>query len=586
MLICSLADDEYDDSDKENSQRGSQSARCFRSSRSLFGAASTASNSGHVLRELPVSSASERKSLRDRKGERAGRNGSKIGTPTISPTPSASTSSAQATETSAVPQLPVQASMKYDDDGSNLNTSMPVQTSPRLDAHEHQAIPPHERLLDEITGASARLQEVLKLEDSETKCSVTPQPTPTADAGGDDESFDPDSPLPMSRAPRHSLLLSLTTSPIRAAEVSPSKSSSESPSPPRDDMLFTPEYHHITTPSRIRTARAFLAGNDPKSPACQTVSRHRDSRLQRREQAVLERQATISNKLSAVSLTMSGLGASAYGGTSTPYRHMSSISGKQSGYSAAGAETEHTRAGTDTGRAATSNPASGPATAVILDDVFHEPLEAKLQSRTISSPEQHSQGVPEHNTQQQGMLETAVSRIPKPVIPPTQPVFRKPVVSNLPVLRLSTSTMKSSTIQKPASTITATSKAVRPEIASQSEHPKIGTPVRGRLPNTLAFRSPAASRVISASNPAKPIQTRIVSGSLASSTSGAVRPITPGKSNSRSVGAGETAPPTPCYNGNLGASMVHNPSDNSVVSFFTEIIGVPITETYIAPESP
>jgi hypothetical protein len=125
------------------------------------------------------------------------------------------------------------------------------------------------------------------------------------------------------------------------------------------------------------------------------------------------------------------------------------------------------------------------------------------------------------------------------VVPPIQPVFRKPMVSGLPVSKpsmLPSKSLSTSTTQKPAP-ITMSFKAVRPEGGTQPELSRFATPVKARLPSTLAFRSPAASRIMAATNPVKPLHGRSASGSMTSSVSGAVRPMTPGKN--RSVSAGE-----------------------------------------------
>ncbi|KAJ9117528.1 hypothetical protein QFC22_004378 [Naganishia vaughanmartiniae] len=559
-LTQRLPDDFNDDSDKENSRRGSHNVN-VRSSRNLLGSISTKSNTGHVLQELSVSGASERKSLRDRKGGRAERGSRRVET--------ADLSSAALTPTPASRPLPVESPNECRTADSLIISGTSIIPSKCLNAEGQQPTPQQEPIQDEITRASARLQEVLKLEDSgiEAPC---PGPLETLEDGGiDDESFDPDSPLPMSRAPRHSLLLSLTASPSKIGETSPSRSSIESTSPVRDDLLFMPEYHIITTPSRNRPARSSPASPAAlvvKTPMGETATRRRDTRTQRREQATLERQATISSKLSAVSLTMSGLGASAYGSSSTPYKAISggprvastSYLAPEAKFPAPGSRLEHVVAGDAAETVSKVN--SQPATLAIVHDVFDEPTKAKAPLRA-RSPTRTPEAVLDSSVIQQNTLETLASRIPKSVAAPTQPVFRKPMISNLPVMKPSLSTIKSSTIQKPVSSITASLKAVRPEIASQPEHAKFATPMRARAPSGLPFRSPATFRVVSAGSTVKPQQARTASGTLSSSTTGATRPVTPGKVLYRSTGMGETTTMTP--------RQTDNPSTITVLSTST-----------------
>ncbi|KAJ9092718.1 hypothetical protein QFC19_008643 [Naganishia cerealis] len=549
VAIPAIEEHANDDSDKENSRTGSHNVS-VRSSRSALGAVSTKSNRGHVLRELAVYGGSERKSLRDRKGERAERGNVRIDTVTLS--------SAPPTPASTAVSFPAQPSLEIHAEESGSSSSIFLAASNRLsDTDRQQSTPPPEATRDEITKASARLQEVLRLEDSGSQARESERLSTPKDGGNDDESFDPDSPLPMSRAPRHSLLLSLTASPIQAEEASPSKSSSESTSPLRDD-LFMPEYQIITTPYRNRSMRSSPTALGIKTPVGPVVPRHRDSHTKRRAQATLERQAAISNKLSAVSLNMSGLGSSAYGSAGTPYK---SISHPQemlpSDTPASIARPEKPVVEGNIGVVGTTTPNLQLPTLAIVHDVFDEPTGSREQSRP-KSPTRYSEETYKRGGVQQNTSETLASRIPKPVAPPTQPVFQKPMISNLPVLKPLVPTMKSSATQKLTSSITATFKAVRPEITSQNEPIKLGTPVRGRLPSAFAFRSPAASRVLSASNPSKFAQARTASGSLLSSTSGAARPITPAKGLYRSMGVREPGPPTPRRNDTLGAVIIHN----------------------------
>lgn len=559
MLV--LLDNANEDSDKENCQTVSRNVS-VRSNRRLLGVIPTRTNVGQVLRELSICGASERKSLRDRKGGRAERGSSRIET--------ANPSLASMTPTSTPLPLSVECAKERHTNESLTIHSTSTTTNQCLNTEEQQPTPQQESAPIEITKACTRLQEVLKMEDSGIEA-PPPQRLETAIGGeSDNESFDPDSPLPMSRAPRHSLLLSLTASPTRIGEASPSKSSTESSSPVRDDLVFIPEYHIITTPSRNRPARSSPGASVIKTPMSQAVPRHRDARTQRREQATLERQATISNKLSAASLTMSGLGAAAYGSSSTPYKvnsagqkvTLTSNSARESNYRVPISQLDHMVTKSIAQNAVMAN--DKPTTLAIVHDVFDEPTKGKTTLHARSPPSR-SEPVTESSIIHQNTSETVASRIPKSVVAPTQPVFRKPMISNLPVMKPSLSTFKSSTAQKPASNITSSLKAVRPEAASQAEPVKFATPSRGRAPSALAFRSPATFRVVSAGSTVKPIQARTASGTLLSSAAGVTRPVTPGKLLYRSVGASETATVTPRKNNHAGTITILSTSTSTTL---------------------
>jgi hypothetical protein len=536
-----LLDDTDGDSDKENSRRGANNIS-VRSNTNVLGAISTRSNIGHVLQELSISGVSERKSLRDRKGGRAGRGSSSI--------EAANLSLAALSPGPTSHSLPTAGSIeRHTEETIAFTPKTSATPTKRLDTEKKQPTPQQDSIRDEIAKSSARIQEVVKVEDSGFVAPLSEQLKSPGDDQNDNESFDPDSPLPISRAPRHSLLLSLTASPTKIGEASPSKSSTGSTSPARDDLLFMPEYHIITTPFRNRPARSSPTASIIKTPTSQAVPRHRDSRSQRREQATLERQVTISNKLSAVSLTMSGLGASAYGSSSTPHKAIcagqkatsTSHSSLEISYPVPLTRDGYTLAGNFAETATKTH--SQPTTLVTAYDVFDEPTNSKAPAGA-KLPAKHSEPVPASTNIPHNTLETAASRIPKSVAAPTQPVFRKPLISNLPVMKPSLSTIKSSTMSKPTSNFNATLKAVRPEVTGQPELATYATPIRGRAPSTLAYRSPAAFRVVSAGSVVKPIQARTASGTLFPSAFNAARPSTPGKAMHRSIGAGETATAT------------------------------------------
>ncbi|KAJ9098146.1 hypothetical protein QFC21_004475 [Naganishia friedmannii] len=572
-----LEDDANGDSDKENSTRGPHNVS-VRSSRSLLGAISTRSNIGHVLQELSVSGANEKKSLRDRKGGRAERGSNRIEATNLASAASTPTPTSQ-------PLLAEGMIEHHTEEVIAFSVKSLGTPSRRLDIDQKHPTPQQDSIQDEVATASARLQEVLQLEESDLVAPRSEHLESPRDGQIDNESFDPDSPLPMSRAPRHSLLLSLTTSPTKIREASPSRSSIESSSPAQDDLLFMPEYHIITTPSRNRPARSSPAASVSKTPMSQAIPRHRDSRTQRREQATLERQATITNKLSAVSLTMSGLGASAYGSSSTPHK---AISGGQKLTAASHPASVSRLAAASAGNIAETVVVvdSRSTTLAIVHDVFDEPTKAKAPARPRSPP-RHFEAVAESRVIQQTTVETVASRIPKSVAAPTQPGFRKPMISNLPVMKPSLSTIKSSTTQKPASSIAATLKAVRPETASQPEPAKFATPMRGRVPSALAFRSPGALRVVSDGSTAKPIQARTASGTLFSSTSGAARPVTPGKTLYRSIGNVDTAAMTPRHNDNPSTiTIVSSTSTKPTVPTSSSANVVAVPEKLSAPTVP
>lgn len=347
-------------------------------------------------------------------------------------------------------------------------------------------------------------------------------------------SFDPDSPLPTSRAPRHSLLLALTTSPLKLDETSPIKSPSNSPSPTRHELLFAPEYHDVTTPSRPRQKPMSVTVTE--TPTGQATSRHRLSRALRQEQAMIERQATINDKLSAISLSMSGMKASFYGASSTGQAAQVLRESDRSPIPATSTKQR-------TPSRLVQFPRNSPVT---LNSVSVRRESDDKAASIVVEPEQSLCSKTEAQSRSENHLHAsagklAQSRIPKPIFPPSQPVFRKPTISGLPTLKpslLPTKSLSSSTSSvppKPASTITMSYKAARPEAGHLHELAKYATPVKGRLTSSMGFRSPAASRVIFATNPIKPIHGRNVSGNMPVSIQSAVRPMTPGKPLSRSV---------------------------------------------------
>lgn len=411
-----------------------------------------------------------------------------------------------------------------------------------------------EQVSGEAGDDKGEAEQVAEHADARTssRMTIAPQSTPPEDAAasslspatpescGNDlsetshSSFDPDSPLPTSRAPRHSLLLALTTSPLRLDETSRNKSPSKSPSPTRHELLFAPEYHNVTTPSRPRQKPMPVTVTE--TPSGQATSRHRLARALRQEQNMIERQATINDKLSAISLSMSGMKASLYGAFSTG---QSAQVLRESDHSPIPASATIQRAPS---RLVGHFPRNAPVT---LNSVFEGREPDDKAASTVVEPEQSLSSKMESPSRSEIQLHAsavklAQSRIPKPILPPSQPVFRKPTISGLPTLKpslLPTKSLSSSTSSvppKPASTITMSYKAARPEAGYPHELLKYATPVKGRLTSSMGFRSPAASRVISAANPIKPIHGRNVSGNMTASIQGAVRPMTPGKSLSRS----------------------------------------------------
>lgn len=492
---------------------------------------------GKVLQELPLFGGSIRRSLRDRKGDRSERvttrNGSAKAAIRIVST---ERTSPRADQPSATPI-------------DNLS-----ETSPNADSGAHvltaiEDVALQQEGSDQVQQSSALSQPVL--DKGDLSSTASPQaPNSTLDDLPEEShsSFDPDSPLPVSRAPRHSLLLSLTASPLHFDQTSPSKSSSASPSPSRDEPLFAPEYHSMTTPVRVRQTPGAAAFGITDTPLGQATSRRRDARTLRREQATMERQATISNKLTAVSLAMSGLKASAYGTSSIEPR--SPLQNNET------RDDHYPPIQTDTKEGNTRNLLISENTVILErpcstisegegDSLITALAVTRARSKSPAKKSSESQG---GNFSRPTVSEMGQSRIPKSVVPPSQPVFRKPTISGLPILKpsmLPTKSLLTDTAQKAAPTITMAYKAVRPEGGLQPELARFATPVKGRLPSNLAFRSPAMSRVVSATNPAKPIHARSVSGSMTSSVSGAVRPMTPGKNLSRSVSAGESAAMTP-----------------------------------------
>ncbi|GHJ85040.1 hypothetical protein NliqN6_1442 [Naganishia liquefaciens] len=347
-------------------------------------------------------------------------------------------------------------------------------------------------------------------------------------------SFDPDSPLPTSRAPRHSLLLALTTSPLKFDETSPTKSPSNSPSPTRHELVFAPEYHNVTTPSRPhQRPMAVSATETPSGPA---TSRHRLARALRQEQFMIERQAAINDKLSAISLSMSGMRASFYGASSIGQPKQ--VSAERDGpHILTSADKQRIPSGPST-----KVPQSLPVNSGSVSEADKpEGVTRSTVNEPITNTTSKADGLSQSENQlHASSVKIAQSRIPKPVLPPSQPVFRKPTISGLPTIKPSLLPTKTPDVPaKISSMMTLNYKATRPEAGHPNELQKYATPLKGRLTSSEGFRSPAATRVISASNPAKPIQSRIVSGNLTASMQGAVRPVTPGKTLNRSVSAQE-----------------------------------------------
>lgn len=521
------------DSDKENN---TNEAAC-RSTRSQIQTRSALAeiDVGKLFQELSLSGGSARKSLRDRKGDRSGRISSRNG-PAEAPPASFNTmfpdsqvilpASASIPQTNEIPSDASQGVMVLEDVDEALD-------EPQTATLQESA--------NQVLQSSERFQAVLREGDASPSMSLTYLNLTAEDDDKPNSSFDPDSPLPVSRAPRHSLLLALTTSPMHFDPTSPSKSSSGSPSPLKMEPLFAPEYQSMATPIRLRQTLETAAFVMSETPLGQTTSRHRDARTLRKEQATMERQATIVDKLNAVSLAMSGLKASAYGASSIEPRTISRND-----------ESEEIRQhslqiGTEQSKTPPAPILKNPVVLAPPCTIFSESKDnapivavAATPSR-VKPPAKPFVDLQATGLQQPSVIDPGQSRIPKSVVPPSQPVFRKPMVSGLPVLKPSTLPTKSltaSTTQK-AAPITMSFKAVRPEGGLQPELPKFATPVKARLPSTLAFRSPAASRIMAATNPAKPLHGRSASGSMSSSVSGAVRPMTPGKN--RSVSAGEAA---------------------------------------------
>lgn len=482
-------------------------------------------NLASVLRELPVSGASERKSLRDRKGDRGGRivpenESARASSRRVNPTPSRN----DAANEVGVEQTQLIA------DGEERVSEEPENASAEVKQASMR------KGVETSPHTSVRLQAAIA--ENAISSSVSPK---TSDSPREDpqeatqSSFDPDSPLPTSRAPRHSLLLALTTSPLKFDETSLTKSPSDSPSPARRDLLFAPEFHNVTTPSRVRQKPMTVAAAE--TPSGQATSRHRLARTLRQEQSMIERQATINDKLSAISLSMSGIKASSYGASSmglpkeiTGERQHSAIHRSVTKQRSPIAPTVHVK-----------RTLSVTSSSVFEDGEKNDGTTSTNVEPTRKSSSKAGGASQGENGSHSSAIELTQSRIPKSVAPPSQPVFRKPTVSGLPTLKPSTlpskslSSSTSSTTSKSAATITMSYKATRPDAGHQQELPRYATPVKGRLPSASAFRSPAASRVISASNPAKPIQSRNVSGNMTNSVPGAMRPMTPGKLLSRST---------------------------------------------------
>jgi hypothetical protein len=501
-----------------------------------------------VFRELAISDVSARKSLRDRKGERSERISSRNGGAEF---PAASTvvqSPSRRTAPRSPTPIPEESAVPSDE-----NLAVIAMENKEDASTQEQFVAPPEAS-DPAPPSSKRFQAVLRENDDAAPTSPQSGPsTPGDQAEKANSSFDPDSPLPVSRAPRHSLLLALTTSPMHF-DTSSSKSSSGSPSPLKMEPLFAPEYHTVATPNRARQALEASAYGITETPLGQATSRHRDARTLRKEQATMERQATISNKLSAVSMAMSGLKASGYGASSVePRRPSHKEEPNDIQYQSFQVDLEKSKTPP---RSVSKNPVvlappctifpeskeCAPPIANVSVPMRASPEKtATSPKKTATSPVKAALNDPGEGLQKPSTVEIGQSRIPKSVVPPSQPVFRKPMISGLPVLKpsmLPTKSPAASTTQKAALPITMNFKAVRPDASTQADLPRFATPVKGRMPSALAFRSPAASRIMAATNPAKPIGGRSASGSLLSSVSGAVRPATPGKN--RSVSAGES----------------------------------------------
>lgn len=531
VLMADLARAETSgDSDKENNTNEAS----FPSTRSQTQTRTALAeiDVGKVFQELSLSGASLRKSLRDRKGDRSGRisgrNGpaeaASISLNPMSPALQAIQSVSAPTDTKQMPPDHSQC-VEVLEDADEASDKQPTAT---LQEPSNQ-----------VLQSSERFQAVLR----EGSTSPSPFPGSSNSTVKDDDkansSFDPDSPLPVPRAPRHSLLLALTTSPMQFETTSPSKSSSGSPSPSKMEPAFAPEYQSMATPIRLRQTLDTSAFEISETPLGQTTLRHRDARTLRKEQATMERQATISDKLNAVSLAMSGLKASAYGTSSIePRAILQKHEPKE-------IEQQTLQLGTERSKTPPApilkNPVVLEPPCTIFPELKDQASVAAVaatpsRAKSPTKPSVDSQGTVLH---QASVIDPGQSRIPKSVVPPSQPVFRKPMISGLPVMKpsmLPSKSLSTSTTQKPAP-ITMSFKAVRPEGGTQPELPRFATPVKARLPSTLAFRCPAASRIMAATNPVKPLHGRSASGSMTSSVSGAVRPMTPGKN--RSVSAGE-----------------------------------------------
>jgi hypothetical protein len=483
-----------------------------------------------ILREIPLSGVAERRSLRDRKGDRSGRT--------------------DPGNTSSRVRLPLGNAAS----GRQEFVTEAAVGEEQLNSDGEERIPAKadrsDMGLEQITGhtateqspnASVRLQAVV----AEAAITQTSS-SPTSSSRRDDpqeashSSFDPDSPLPTSRAPRHSLLLALTTSPLKLDETSPTRSPSGSPSPTKRELLFAPEYHNVATPIRVRQNPISVVVMD--TPSGQATSRHRLARSLRQEQSMIERQTTISDKLSAISLSMSGMKPSSYGASSTGVpTHVTRTQDLPS----ITAPSHSLQPSPFVSSVKVRKTLSVTSTSAVSDTKRNDATSSTTFPPTPRASVQAEEACQGGSAMHPVAAEPTQSRIPKSVVPPTQPVFRKPAISGLPTLKpsmlptKSLSSSSSTTTSKNVTTITMSYKAARPEAGQPHELPRYATPVKGRLPSSLAFRSPAASRVISASNLAKPIQSRSVSGSMASSALGAVRPATPGKILNRSTAIGE-----------------------------------------------
>lgn len=529
------------DSDKENTTTMTSQ----RDSRTQTGprAALAEIALGKAFRELCISEGSARKSLRNRKGERSERISSRH-RPSAAPgaAPLLASPSPQAVQHSSSP-------ISNTAEAPSETNQHPIVSEQGEDDLEQERIPAAQHPSEQPPTSSKRFQAVLHDGDAAPPTSHSAPLDNQADKS--DSSFDPDSPLPVSRAPRHSLLLALTTSPVHF-DVSSSRSSSGSPSPLKTEPLFAPEYQTAVTPNRSRQTLEAAAFGITETPLGQATSRHRDARTLRKEQATMERQATISNKLNAVSMAMSGLKASGYGASSieprsTSYQESPKI---QRQYFQVDVEESKTPPGSITKNPVVLEPpctiSPEPEERAPPIVIASKPLRAKSPekcttpgTKPVTSPMKSVYGNQSTDQDRSSAIETGLSRIPKSVAPPSQPVFRKPMISGLPVLKpslLPTKSLPTSATQKTAPPITMNFKAVRPEAALQPDVPRFATPLKGRMPTTLAFRSPAASRIMAATNPTKPMHGRSASVSLASSVSGAVRPVTPGKVRSVSVG--------------------------------------------------